>query len=164
MTILFRPQGGFGWVSYTTSRDTIIFNGGRLDASLDYAEIQRDIQLSNYQKSIQVAFREVCDGLAAIGTYGGQLQAQSALVQADQEYFDMAHQRYDEGVDSYLTLLDAQRELFAARQKLLSERLAQLSAQVQLYKALGGWLADIHRNHHKMNDARDRSRRTEAHR
>jgi multidrug efflux system outer membrane protein len=131
-------KGGSGTWNFVPQISVPIFNGGRLEASLDYAEIQRDIQVSNYQKSIQVAFREVSDGLAARGTYGGQLQAQSALVQADQEYFDMAQQRYDEGVDSYLTLLDAQRELFAARQKLLSDRLAQLSAQVQLYKALGG--------------------------
>lgn len=137
-------KGGSGSWNFVPQISVPIFNGGRLEASLDYAEIQRDIQVSNYQKSIQVAFREVSDGLAAIGTYGGQLQAQSALVQADQEYFDMAQQRYDEGVDSYLTLLDAQRELFSARQKLLSDRLAQLSAQVQLYKALGGgWQTSI---------------------
>ncbi|MNR46610.1 Toluene efflux pump outer membrane protein TtgF precursor [compost metagenome] len=55
----------------------------------------------------------------------------------------MARQRYDEGVDNYLAVLDAQRELFAAQQQLLSDRLAQLSSDVALYKALGGgWGAD----------------------
>jgi multidrug efflux system outer membrane protein len=137
-------NGGSGTWSFVPQINVPIFNGGRLAASLDYAEVQHDIEVAQYQKTIQLAFKEVSNGLAAMGTFGGQLSAQSALVQADQEYFDMAQQRYEEGVDSYLTLLDAQRELFAARQKLLSDRLAQLSAQVQLYKALGGgWQADM---------------------
>ncbi|MNN76132.1 Toluene efflux pump outer membrane protein TtgF precursor [compost metagenome] len=50
----------------------------------------------------------------------------------------MARQRYDEGVDNYLVVLDAQRELFAAQQQLLTDRLRQLGSEVQLYKALGG--------------------------
>lgn len=49
----------------------------------------------------------------------------------------MAQQRYGEGVDSYLTLLDAQRQLLSARQKLLTDQLAERTAQIELYKALG---------------------------
>ena len=60
----------------------------------------------------------------------------------------MAQQRYDEGVDNYLTLLDAQRQLLSSRQKLLSDRLLQLDSQVQLYKALGGgWEQPIAESH-----------------
>ena len=46
--------------------------------------------------------------------------------------------RFRTGVDSYLTLLDAQRQLFSVRQQLIADRLAQLSSEVELYKALGG--------------------------
>ena len=131
-------NGGQGSWSFVPQINVPIFNGGRLRANLDYATIQKDIGVAQYEKSIQTAFQEVADGLAAKGTYGEQLQAQSDLVQASQEYFDMAQQRYDEGVDNYLTLLDAQRQLLSSRQKLLSDRLLQLDSQVQLYKALGG--------------------------
>lgn len=131
-------KGGQGSWSFVPQINVPIFNGGRLRANLDYATIQKDIGVAQYEKSIQTAFQEVADGLAAKGTYGEQLQAQSDLVQASQEYFDMAQQRYDEGVDNYLTLLDAQRQLLSSRQKLLSDRLLQLDSQVQLYKALGG--------------------------
>ncbi|MGY2314102.1 efflux transporter outer membrane subunit [Pseudomonas sp. SDO5522_S412] len=131
-------KGGSGNWSFSPQINIPIFNGGRLRASLDYAQIQKDIRVAKYEKSIQTAFREVADGLAALGTYDGQLQAQRDLVRSSQEYYEMAKQRYDEGVDNYLTLLDAQRELFSARQQLLTDRLQQLDSQVQLYKALGG--------------------------
>ncbi|MCK6254078.1 efflux transporter outer membrane subunit [Pseudomonas fragi] len=131
-------KGGSGSWSFSPQINIPIFNGGRLRANLDYAQIQKDIGVAKYEKSIQTAFREVADGLAALGTYDGQLQAQRDLVRSSQEYYEMAKQRYDEGVDNYLTLLDAQRELFSARQQLLTDRLQQLDSQVQLYKALGG--------------------------
>ncbi len=61
---------------------------------------------------------------------------------ANQTYFRLAEVRYEQGVDSYLTRLDAQRSLFSAKQGLISTRLAQLSNQVALYKAVGGgWQA-----------------------
>lgn len=115
-----------------------IFTAGRLQASLDYAEVSQDIRVAEYERSIQNAFREVADGLAAKGTYDEQLDAQRALVSSIAEYYELAQQRYDEGVASYLAVLDARRNLFAAQQQLLGDRLAQLSSQVSLYKALGG--------------------------
>jgi len=137
-------NGGSGSWSFAPQINVPIFNGGRLRANLSYARIEKDINVVQYQQSIQTAFREVADGLAAKGTYDGQVQAQTALVLADQEYYDMARQRYEEGVDNYLTLLDAQRELFAARQQLLTDRLQQMTSEVQLYKALGGgWESGI---------------------
>jgi multidrug efflux system outer membrane protein len=115
-----------------------IFTGGRLKASLDYAKIQKDIGVANYEQTIQASFREVADGLAAMGTWGEQLKSQQDLVRATDEYTQMAMQRYEEGVDNYMTLLDAQRQLLSARQQLLTGHLAKLTAQIQLYKALGG--------------------------
>jgi len=109
-----------------------------LSANLDYAEIRKNIRVAEYEQSIQSAFREVADGLAARGTYGEQLQAQHALVDTTAEYTELAQQRYDEGVDNYLTVLDARRNLFTTQQQLLSDRLAQLGSEVLLYKALGG--------------------------
>ncbi|NCE89440.1 efflux transporter outer membrane subunit [Pseudomonas sp. L13] len=131
-------SGGQGSWSFAPQISVPIFNGGRLRASLDYAEIQKDISIAQYEKSIQTAFREVADGLAAQGTYGEQLKAQRDLVADSRAYFDLAQQRYETGVDSHLTLLDAQRLLFTAEQRLLSDQLLKLDSQVQLYKALGG--------------------------
>jgi multidrug efflux system outer membrane protein len=120
-----------------------IFTGGRLSASLDYAEVRKEIRVAEYERSIQNAFRDVADGLAARGTFGKQLAAQRELVRTTEEYVALAQQRFDEGVASYLTVLDERRNLFMTQQ-LLSDHLAQLSSEVLLYKALGGgWEAPL---------------------
>ncbi|WP_242207317.1 MULTISPECIES: efflux transporter outer membrane subunit [unclassified Pseudomonas] len=120
-----------------------IFNAGSLRASLDYSKLQKDVAVAEYEKSIQTAFQEVADGLAARSTYQQQLQAQRDLVQATQTYYNLAQNRYKNGVDSSLTFLDAQRSLFSSQQGLITDRLAQLVAEVNLYTALGGgWQGD----------------------
>lgn len=115
-----------------------IFTAGRLKANLDYAEVQKDIRVAQYEKAIQTAFQEVADGLAARTTYEQQMQAQRDLVESSEQYYSLAERRFRSGVDSYLTLLDAQRQLFGAKQQLISDRLNQLISEVNLYKALGG--------------------------
>ncbi|MDE3735403.1 AdeC/AdeK/OprM family multidrug efflux complex outer membrane factor [Pseudomonas resinovorans] len=129
--------GSGSWL-FQPSISLPIFNAGRLKANLDYTELQKDIQVAQYEKAIQVAFQEVSDGLAARTTYQQQLGAQRALVKTTEEYYRLAERRYRTGVDSYLTLLDAQRQLFSARQQLIGDRLNQLASEVNLYKALGG--------------------------
>lgn len=115
-----------------------IFTGGRLKGNLDYANIQKDLNIATYEKAIQTAFREVADGLADRSTYKQQLEAQTNFVEANQIYYDLADQRYKAGIDNYMTLLDAQRQLFGSQQALINVRLAQLTSEVNLYKALGG--------------------------
>lgn len=130
-------SGSEAW-SFIPQINLPIFTAGRLKANLDYSEIQRDINVTAYEQAIQNAFREVSDGLAARGTFDEQVQAQNDLVTATSEYYEMAQQRYDEGVDNYLAVLDARRYLFASQQELLTYRLQQLSSEVALYRALGG--------------------------
>ncbi|MHC8288325.1 efflux RND transporter outer membrane subunit EmhC [Pseudomonas sp. XS1P51] len=131
-------KGGSGTWLFQPQINLPIFNAGSLRASLDYSKIQKDIGVANYEKSIQTAFQEVADGLAARQTYTEQLQAQRDFVTANQDYYRLAERRYRIGVDSNLTFLDAQRQLFSAQQALITDRLAQLVSQVNLYKALGG--------------------------
>lgn len=131
-------KGGSGRWIFSPAISLPIFNAGALEASLDYSKIQKDINVANYEKAIQTAFQEVSDGLTARKTYTDQLQAQRDLVKSSEDYYRLADRRYRIGVDSHLTLLDAQRSLFSAQQSLISDRLSQLTAEVNLYKALGG--------------------------
>lgn len=131
-------ESGSDYWSFSPSISLPIFNAGRLRANLDYSEIIRDARVAEYERSIQEAFRDVSDGLAARDTYVQQVQAQGDLVEASESYFQIAERRYRTGVDSYLTLLDAQRQLFTAQQQLIGDRLSQLVSEVELFKALGG--------------------------
>ncbi|WP_143480636.1 efflux transporter outer membrane subunit [Pseudomonas fluorescens] len=131
-------KGGSGSWTFQPQINLPIFNAGSLRASLDYAKLQKDITVAQYEKSIQAAFQEVADGLAARQTFNDQLAAQRDFVEANQTYYNLAQHRYRSGVDSNLTFLDAQRSLFSAQQALIVDRLAQLVAEVNLYTALGG--------------------------
>lgn len=115
-----------------------IFDAGRNQAALQAAQAGRDMAVAQYEKSIQSAFREVSDALASQGTLDEQLRASQAQLQAEQARLRLAQLRYDNGVASYLDLLDAQRSLFSLEQAVVQVRLQQLQNQVQLYKALGG--------------------------
>ncbi len=131
-------DGGSGYWSFSPSISVPIFNAGQLRANLDYAQISKNIQVAQYEQAIQTAFREVADGLAAQATYVRQVQAQRDLLQTSEDYYQLAERRYRTGVDSYLTVLDAQRQLFSVQQQLISDRLAQMTSEVNLFKALGG--------------------------
>lgn len=140
-------KGGSGTWLFQPQINLPIFNAGALSASLDYSKIQKDITVAQYEKSIQTAFQEVSDGLAARQTFNQQLQAQRDLVDANQTYYRLAERRYRIGVDSNLTFLDAQRQLFSSQQSLITDRLSQLVSEVNLYKALGGgWNAQTAQN------------------
>jgi NodT family efflux transporter outer membrane factor (OMF) lipoprotein len=115
-----------------------IFDAGRNRAGLASARTARDIAVAQYERSIQAAFRDVADALAGRATYGDQVDALARVVEAESVRYRLARLRYDNGVASYLDLLDAQRSLFAAQQSLVQARLARLQNQVQLYRSLGG--------------------------
>ncbi|MBW2596278.1 MAG: TolC family protein, partial [Deltaproteobacteria bacterium] len=107
-------------------------------AALRVSKADREIVLTQYEKAIQTAFREVADALAVQGTINQQVSAQQSLVNAVAETYRLSNKRYTKGIDSYLSVLDAQRSLHAAQQGLISLRLARLANQVSLYAVLGG--------------------------
>lgn len=115
-----------------------IFDAGSRWASLSASKADRDISLAQYEKAIQTAFREVADALALRGTVGDQMKAQESLVQASAEAYRLSNARYTRGIDSYLGVLDSQRSLYAAQQRLITIHLSRLTNMVTLYKALGG--------------------------
>jgi NodT family efflux transporter outer membrane factor (OMF) lipoprotein len=135
-------KAGTWGVTFAPQAAMAIFDSGRNAANLESANIQRDIAVAQYEKAIQSAFKEVADGLAGRANFGEQVDAQAKAVNADAVRLRLSQLRYDNGVASYLDLLDAQRTLFADQQVLVQAKVAQLQNQVQLYRALGGgWQA-----------------------
>ncbi len=130
-------SGSFAW-TFAPQLLLPIFDAGRNQANLDVAQATRDIAVAQYEKSVQVAFREVSDALAGRATFGEQLRAQKAQADAEAVRFKLSDLRYRNGAASYLDLLDAQRSLFSAQQATVQVYLAQLQNQVTLYKVLGG--------------------------
>ncbi|HXV00502.1 MAG TPA: efflux transporter outer membrane subunit [Caulobacteraceae bacterium] len=117
-----------------------IFDGGARRGNLDLARAQRDLDVAQYEKSVQTAFRETADALAQRGTVEEQLAAQVALVAANRQALALAEARYERGADTYLNVLIAQRATYAAEQTLVAAKLARQTSMVTLYGALGGGL------------------------
>ena len=131
-------DSGTGTWSFAPQIVIPIFHAGALRANLNRAEIERDIQVAQYEKAIQSAFREVADALADRATIAEQLDARRELVNAANESYRLSEARYRSGLDSHLVLLDAQRSQYAAEQELIATRLVEAGNRVMLYKVMGG--------------------------
>ena len=127
------------WIFTPTVSETI-FDFGARRGNLALAKAQRDVSVANYEKAIQIAFREVADALALQGTIDEQLAAQRALTAASANSLRLSTLRFQEGSDTYLNVLIAQRSLYSARQTMVASQLAKATNLVTLYTALGGGL------------------------
>ena len=115
-----------------------IFTGGRLKSNVRFTEAQRDFLLTDYQKTIQAAFREVSDSLIAYQKVREVRTQRTFLVETLRDRSRLSYLRYTGGVATLLDALDADRELFEAERSLALARRDELLTVVQLYKALGG--------------------------
>ena len=136
LTNLFKPAAGT-W-NFAPQAVLPIFDYGARQANYRAAEVDRDMAIAEYEKAIQTAFREVSDSLSLRTTLVAQQDAQQSLVNSLEETYRLSEARYKGGIDSYLSVLVAQRSLYAAQQLLVIFRLARLSNLVTLYKVLGG--------------------------
>ena len=115
-----------------------VFDGGRRRAGVELAEAVQREALVRYQQTVFTAFRDVSDALAARTKIAEQREQQQRLVETLGEAARLATQRYQGGLDSYLPVLDAQRNLFEGELALAQLRQRELASVVQLYRALGG--------------------------
>lgn len=129
--------GGAAW-AFAPQVTLPIFNAGANQANLDASKVRKEINVAQYERTIQGAFREVSDGLAARGTYDRQTAAQQSLQKEVAETRRLAEMRFKNGVDDYFPVFDAQRQQYEAQKKLVTIQLARLTSRAQLYKALGG--------------------------
>lgn len=124
--------------NFQPSMSLPIFDGGRSAGNLDVAVARRNIAVADYEKTIQQAFREVADLLAARTAYAAQRAAAEAVAAAREERVQAVRARYRAGAASLLDVLDATRSFHEAQQSLVQVQRAQLSSAAQLFKALGG--------------------------
>jgi multidrug efflux system outer membrane protein len=133
-------QGSAATWTFAPTISQTIFDAGANRGNLAYAKAQRDVAVANYEKAIQTAFREVADALAQRGTIDEQLAAQESLTAAAADSLRLSTARYQQGSDTFLNLLIAQRSLYSARQTLVASQLARATNLVTLYSSLGGGL------------------------
>ncbi|AOY92256.1 multidrug transporter [Cupriavidus sp. USMAA2-4] len=135
-------DAGTGAWSFAPQLVLPIFDYGRNLSNLDLANVRKNIQVANYEKTIQNAFAEVADALVARGTLEEQVAGQEQVREAEAARYELSTMRFKNGVSSELDRLDAQRQLFTAEQALVQARQLRLNNAIDLYRALGGGLVE----------------------
>lgn len=130
-------KGSEQW-TFAPSISIPIFAGGANVANLDLAKVEKNVAIAQYQKTIQTAFEDVANALAARGTYDQQILAEEHLVDAANTAYQLSLQLFRQGVENFLSVLDSQVTSYQAQQTLIAIRLARLQNLVALYTALGG--------------------------
>ena len=137
-TGLDKLLSGSGFLSLVPTLDIPLLDAGGRQAQVDVTEASRREVMANYEAALQTAFREVADALAVRDSLAERLAAQQAQVAAAERSQNLVEQTYRLGASSQLELLDAQRQLAAARQGLVTLRQIEQANRVVLLRALGG--------------------------
>jgi multidrug efflux system outer membrane protein len=123
-----------------------LFDNSRLASASAAARARAEQARASYEGVTLNAIREANDALTAVRTARDEAVAQATQANALRQALDLATVRYQAGLSSYLDLLDAERSLFGAELAVSQAQLGELTAAVQLYKALGGaWPAAVSR-------------------
>jgi multidrug efflux system outer membrane protein len=134
-------SGSRAW-SFAPQMVLPIFAAGANVANLSVANVRKKIEIANYEKAIQTAFREVADALVARGLLDEQIKAQESVQAAQAERLKLTDARYKNGIASSLEMLQAQQDLFSSELDTVQVRLLRLTNAVDLYAALGGGLLE----------------------
>jgi outer membrane protein, multidrug efflux system len=134
---LFSDTGSNYW-AFSPQLVIPIFNYGRNKANLNLAETRQRIEVANYEKTIQTAFKDVMDVLSTRTVISEETAARNRLRELESSRLKLVQRKLDQGLVTYLELLDAQRSVLDAQSQLVQIRQQALQNQVGLYKALGG--------------------------
>ena len=115
-----------------------LFDKGRRAAVTEQARAQYDATVATYRQTVLTAFQEVEDNLAALRILSRELEQQNAAVASAQRTLSLSTERYKAGIDSYLNVITAQTALLTNQRTAVTLRMEQMTASVQLIKALGG--------------------------
>ena len=121
-----------------------IFDAGRRRGVTRQAWANYNESVANYRQTTLTAFKEVEDALASLRILHSEIQDENAAVDASRRYMTLASDRYKFGIDSYLNVITAQTTLLANQRTAVNLQFEQLTASIQLIKAIGGhWEKDV---------------------
>jgi NodT family efflux transporter outer membrane factor (OMF) lipoprotein len=133
---LFRASSRF--YEFGPSLSLPIFDGGRLRANLAGKDAQYDLAVAQYNQTLVAALNQVSDDYAAQQSLTEQIAAQQRALEAAQQAWQLAEQRYRAGIGSYLEALSVRQQLLLAEQGMAALQAQQVDLSVQLIQALGG--------------------------
>jgi len=115
-----------------------VFDGGRRRAAVAQAEAAYDAQVAAYRESVLTAFQNVEDNLGAVRILADEATQQTAAVAAAEKSLALTRNRYSAGIATYLEVITAENAAYANERTAVDLRVRQMTASVNLVKALGG--------------------------
>jgi len=115
-----------------------LFDKGKRKAATEQARAEYDGTVASYRQTVLTAFQEVEDNLAALRILSREIEQQDSAVKSAERALALATDRYKSGIDSYLNVITAQATLLSNQRTAENLRMQQMTASVQLIKALGG--------------------------
>ena len=115
-----------------------LFDAGQRQANLDFAKAGYEAVVDGYRATVLTALQEVEDGLSGMSTLRSASRQASAAVMSAQRVLDLANDRYQGGVATYLDVVTAQQALLANQRQATQIRGQEMVTAVYLVKALGG--------------------------
>ncbi|HEX7775386.1 MAG TPA: efflux transporter outer membrane subunit [Parvibaculum sp.] len=115
-----------------------IFSGGELEGNLQTSKAKKVELAADYRKAVLTAFGEVEDALVGADANARQAASQGVAAEESRKAYDLSQQSYKAGAVDFVTVLDAERSWLSARDAEAQARLAQYTAAVNLFIALGG--------------------------
>lgn len=137
-------QGATRTWGFAPSLAQPIFDWGTNAENLDLAKVRKEISIINYEKSIQIAFQEVSDALAARTFFEQQFKAQKRYTETTTTRTHLVEQGYKKGVNSLVDVLLAEQTLYDTQIALIQLQYQRLTNAITLYKSLGGGLFQTH--------------------
>jgi len=121
-----------------------VFEGGQLRANLKGRSADYNAAVEAYNQQVLDAVREAADASASAASLGRQRAQQSQALASAESAYDIAQQRYRQGLTSYLVVLNTETQVLAQRRAAVDLQFRTLDVQAQLMKSLGGgWIAPV---------------------
>jgi NodT family efflux transporter outer membrane factor (OMF) lipoprotein len=150
-TLTLSASGGFestnasNWFSWPSvlwaigaDASETIFDAGLRRATVQQYRSMYDETVANYRQTVLTAFQQVEDNLAALRVLSKEIQEQDVAINSAQRYLTDANNRWKLGLDPYLDVISAETALLSNQQTMVTLRMQQITASVQLIEALGG--------------------------
>ena len=134
--------GPAGIWNYGASAAMPLIDFGNNWYNLKDAEAQKQAAIAAYRKTVQVAFQDIRDSLTAQREASAIVKSMEIEVDSLRRATEIARLQYDNGYTDYLTVLDAERQLFSAELNLAAALQNRLDATVRVCSALGGGWKD----------------------
>ena len=115
-----------------------VFDGGARRADVEQARATRDAAVAAYRQNTLTAFQDVEDNLAALRVLAAEADQQAAAVASAERSLEIANNRYQGGVTTYLEVVTAQTAALTNERTALDILTRRMTATVLLIKALGG--------------------------